>query len=1137
MNYYLSLFRFLPDKRRKMAKMLTIMKLTTIFLLVACLRVSAVGYAQNVTISVKDATLQEVFLEIYHQTGYQVFYQDAYLDKAGKVNIEVKDTPIETVLHQCLDGLGLTYSITNSTIVLKPAGTNQSPQINKSNIPPVTGKVKDAEGNPIPGAVVMVKGTQRGTATDADGKYTLPLQPQDKFLIFSFVGMKGAEVEIKGRTVIDQVMEKAVAKIDEVVVTGIFTKKAASYTGSAVTVQAKELQQFGNRNVVTSLRNIEPSFNIVENNLFGSDPNRLPEIQIRGNSSVPNVTQLQDQTRVGLNTPLIILDGFESTLQKLIDINENEVESITVLKDASATAIYGSRGANGVVVVQTKAPTAGKLRITYRGDVNVEAPDLTAYSLLNARDKLDLEQKVGLYNYARAETDVPLKRYYNWVLNEVNSGVNTDWMAIPLRMGVGQRHNFRLEGGDQTFRYSASVQNNNIQGVMKGSFRNTFNGTINLTYMLKGIKFTNQLNIGIGNNQNSPYGASSVYNLLGGFSDYVKLNPYWRPYDANGNVNKYLGDPGNYDYTSRWNSLPTNPLYNATLNGFDKTKTSSIVNNFAIEWTVVKDLVLRSRIGFTLNMDQNDIFRSADNTAFANYTIDNVFRKGDYYYDVVNGFNYDGSLSLTYSKVLAEKHSIFFGFDYNMRQNKSSEYNFRAEGFSNSNFDFPSMALQYAQGERPGGKESLVRAVGFTGNINYTYDNRYYIDASFREDGSSQFGAKKRFAPFWSTGIGWNLHSEKFMKDQTIVNRLKIRGSLGITGTQNFDAYQALSTYQYYTGDRYYNWMGAYMMGLGNDNLRWQQKMNYDIGLEAQLLKNRIAFTFDYYIGTTKDLVSSINLPPSNGFSSYVENIGTMKNTGFESKLTLFPYRDLQKGIAWSVTGVVFRNSNKIIDISQALIDAQAVINKTGGSNPNIQYQVGYSTNTIWVVPSLGIDPSTGKELYLDLAGNPTYTWSSLNLRACGNTEPKYQGNFSTMFRYKTFSANLTFGYRYGGQQYNRTLIDKVENANYQYNVDSRVYDNRWQNPGDMAGFKGLMVTTVTQMTSRFVQDEKTLNCQNINVQYDLRSAYLKKNLGLELLTFSSSMADLFYISTVKRERGTSYPFSHNISFSLSATF
>jgi hypothetical protein len=370
-----------------------------------------------------------------------------------------------------------------------------------------------------------------------------------------------------------------------------------------------------------------------------------------------------------------------------------------------------------------------------------------------------------------------------------------------------------------------------------------------------------------------------------------------------------------------------------------------------------------------------------------------------------------------------------------------------------------------------------------------------------------------------------------------VIDRLKIRGSMGITGSQNFSSYQALSTYQYYTADRYYSWMGAYMLGLGNEDLKWEQKMNYDIGLEAQLLKNRIGFTFDYYLGTTKDLVSSINLPPSNGFSSYVENIGTNRNRGFESKITVFPYRNLEKGIAWSITGAVFHNSNTIISLSQAMLDQQAAINLKGGSNPNIQYQVGYSSNTIWVVPSLGIDPSTGKELYLDKSGNPTYTWSSLDLQPCGVTEPKYQGNFSTMFRYKAFSANLTFGYRYGGQLYNTTLIDKVENANYYYNVDSRVYDNRWQKPGDNAGFKGLLVTTATQMTSRFVQDEKTLNCQNINLQYDLKSASLKKSMGIEILSFNANMADLFYISTVKRERGTTYPFSHNISFSVSAMF
>ena len=1128
MNYYLSLIRFLPDKRREMAKMLTIMKLTTILLLVACLRVSAVGYAQNVTISVKDATIQEVFLEIFHQTGYQVFYQDAYLDKADKVNIDVKDTPIETVLHQCLDGLGLTYTIKDNTIVLKPIEANQSPQINKSNIPPVTGKVKDTEGNPIPGAVVMIKGTQRGTATDADGKYTLPLQPADKFLLFSFLGMKGAEVEIKGRTVIDQVMEKAVAKIDEVVVTGIFTRKAASYTGSAVTVQAKELEQFGNRNVVTSLRNIDPSFNIVESNAFGSDPNRLPEIQIRGNSSLPNVNQLQDQTRVGLNTPLVILDGFESSLQKLLDLNQNEVESITTLKDASATAIYGSRGANGVVVIQTKAPTAGKLRVTYRGDINIETPDLTAYSLLDARDKLDLEYKVGLYNNARAEADVPTKRYYNFLLNGVNTGINTDWMAIPLHLGIGQRHNIKLEGGDDTFRYSASAQLNKIAGVMKGSDRNTFNGTINLTYKHKNVKFTNSLIIGIGNSANSPYGD---------FGDYVKMNPYWNPYDTNGKAKKIMGDPGNLDWTYRWSYLPTSPLYNATLNGFDKTKTSSIVNNFSIEWTVFDDLVLRSRIGLTKDISQSDKFRSADNTAFANYAVADIFRKGDYAYGVTNASAYDASINLSYSKIFAQKHSVFIGLDYNIRENNNSTYGFLAEGFSNSNFDFPSMALQYAQGGKPSGAEGLVRSIGITSSLNYTYNNRYYVEATFREDGSSQFGAKKRFAPFWSTGLGWNIHNEEFLKNSKVIDRLKLRGSMGVVGSQNFSAYQALSTYQYYTADRYYNWMGAYLMGLGNEDLKWQQKMNYDLGIEAQLFKQRLLFTFDYYIGTTKDLVSSIDLPPSNGFSTYIENIGTMKNRGFESKATLFVYRNPVKKISWSITGTVFQNTNQIVEISQALKDAQKAIINAGGSNPNILYREGYSTNTIWVVPSLGIDPSTGKELYLDLDGNPTYTWSSLNLSACGVTDPKFQGNFSTMFRYKNFSANLTFGYRYGGQLYNQTLIDKVENAVYSYNVDSRVYDNRWSQPGDNAGFKGLDVTTKTQMTSRFVQDEKTLNCQNINLQYDLRGNSLKQNLGIEILTFSANMADLFYISTVKRERGTSYPFSHNISFSVSAMF
>ncbi len=1094
----------------------------------------------NITVGFKNENLKSVLVKIEKISGFNFVYPSEEVVKYNNLSLPRENRTFEKTLELLLNPTSLNFKQVNNSIILfkretalpkedVPVATPAlSVDLLANAVKPISGRVLNADGEPIVGASVIVKGATGGSVTNAEGYFKINVEDKDRILVVSFVGYKKQEITINDRKVINIVLEEKTDQINEVVITGIFTRKSSTYTGSAVTVSSKELLQFGNRNLITSLRNVEPSFNIIESNTFGSDPNRLPEIQIRGNSSLPNVTQLQDQTRVGLNTPLVIWDGFESTLQKLLDINANEVESITILKDASATAIYGSRGANGVVIITTKPPKPGKLRISYRGDLNVEVPDLSAYSVLEAREKLDLEQKIGLYTTPRAENQVPLTRYYNFLLNEVNSGVNTYWLSQPLATSIDQRHNIRLEGGDQAFRYSASAQVNNVQGVMKGSYRKNFNGTINLSYVYKNIKFSNSLIIGITNTANSPYGT---------FSDYVNMNSYWRLYDSSGKLNKVLGNPGNTDYTNRWSTLPTNPMYNATLNTFDKNNATALTNNTSIEWALTKDLQFRTRLGLTKITDQSDKFRPSDHTAFANYSVADVFRKGDYAYGVGNTMNYDGSVSLNYTKLIAQKHSIFAGIDYNVRQNKNSTYNFLAEGFNNPNFDLISTALQYAQNGKPSGAESLSRAVGITANVNYAYKNRYFVDASYRVDGSSQFGSNKRFAPFWSTGLGWNLEKEAFLRDAKFINRLKIRGSMGITGSQNFSSYQALSTYQYYTADRYYNWMGAYLLGLGNPDLQWQQKMNYDLGIEAQLFNQRISIIADYYVGTTNNLVSSVNLPSSNGFNSYVENIGSMENRGFEVKVTGFLIRNPKKNIAWSVTAAFFQNKNKINTISQALKDAQKAIEMAGGSNPNILYREGYSTNTIWTVPSLGIDPSTGKELYQSKNGTPTFTWNSLDLASAGVSDPKIQGNFSSMFRYKTFSANISFGYRFGGQLYNQTLINKVENANYNYNVDSRVYENRWQKPGDQSPFKGLMVTTATQMTSRFVQDEKTLNCQNINLQYDLVSESLKRKLNLELLSFSVSMADAFYISSVKRERGLSYPFSRQVSFSISATF
>ena len=335
------------------------------------------------------------------------------------------------------------------------------------------------------------------------------------------------------------------------------------------------------QNLLATLRNIDPSINVVMDNALGSNPNVIPEINIRGNSSLPmSVDELNQQASKQLNAPLVIMDGFEITLQKLMDFNDEEIESINILKDASATAIYGSRGANGVIVVTTKAPQAGKLKIYVQGGMNIEMPDLSSYDLLNARDKLELERIVGLYD---DEDDVvndrALKEKYGQLYSEVLKGVNTHWLSQPIQTGIGQKYNLRLEGGNESFRWGTNISYNSVIGAMKGSKRNTFSGTVTLSYSVKNVLFKNQTSIDINKGVESKYGT---------FSDYAKMNPYYRIKDENEEYIKEYTIKGTKQY---------NPLYNAQLGVIDEDKYTLITNNFSIEWSINHDLRLRAQLG------------------------------------------------------------------------------------------------------------------------------------------------------------------------------------------------------------------------------------------------------------------------------------------------------------------------------------------------------------------------------------------------------------------------------------------------------------------------------------------------------------------------------------------------------------
>lgn len=1119
--------RIAPFPKKEIRKWSKILLVNFVFIVLPCASVVAQENSseeKKITVQYSGKTILEVLEDLKAKMGYTFVHKQNDISNDVKITETFRNATLDEVLKKVLVAHGYDYSIEGRVIVIKKSA--KSPQSVKREMSAIQGNVVDEKGKSIPGVTILLKGTSLGSATDADGHFRIDV-PKDQHvvLLFSFIGMKSQEVVYKGENSLKVVLKEDVVEIDEVVVTGIFSKSAKSYTGAVSVVTEKELKSYGNRNILTTLRNIDPAFNILENNTYGSNPNKLPEIQIRGAANMPDIDQLQSSTNAELKTPLIIMDGFEISLQRMMDLDDNEVKSITLLKDASATAIYGSRGANGVVVIETKEPEAGKLKFTYTGNLNVEIPDLSDYDVLNAREKLDLEVQSGYYEKERLSDRLPLLERYNKVLQAIDRGVDTYWLSKPLRIGMGHRHNVKIEGGDKSFRYSASLQFNHVAGVMKESFRDNFNGGINLSYKTSNLLFRNSLTIGYNKSQESPYGS---------FSQYVSLNPYWTPTDENGNQKKFLEE------SPHWSSTyPANPLYNATLNTKNTSNYTDITNNFSIEWKPVRELTLRGTFGFTSQTKSNDNYTPPEHTKFASYiSEETAFRKGSYVYGTGKSLRYNFSLTANYSKVFAGKHMIFAGLNMDLDNNEQSNYSFSVEGFPSGSLDFLAVAMQYLKDGKPGGSESQSRRVGFVGNVSYSYTDRFFVDASFRTDGSSLYGADSRFAPFWSTGIGWNLHHENFMQDIAWMDRMKVRASVGQTGSNNFSAYEAMATYGYSLNDRYYQWMGANLKALANPNLQWQKTMKYDVGVELDLFNNRVRLIGDVYLERTNSLMSSLELPLSNGFTSYKANIGELENKGFELKATIFALRDTERQLIWSITGSLVHNKDKILKLSETMKASNERLLATGGSIPNRVWKEGESQNAIYVVQSLGIDPSTGKELFLKKNGEVSYTWNANDRVYAGLRLPKYRGNLNTTFRWRDLSINLSFGYEWGGQEYNETLVNRVENADKKFNVDRRVYEERWMHAGDKTFFKGINERTATQATSRFVQDKTVFTCQNANVTYEFRdNEWLKRNIGLQNLTLRGNISDLFRISTIKQERGTAYPFSRQFSCSLSATF
>jgi TonB-linked SusC/RagA family outer membrane protein len=1083
--------------------------------------------AQSVTLSAKNMPLKEVFSSIKQQTGYTFFGRNELFKTGKPVTLSVQNMPLTQALDMVLREQPIQYRINGTQIILshKENSIPQAPaQLNAGTIAaevfPVTGMIYNSDGMPLPGATVTLKGTKLSTVSNMKGEFVINASRGD-ILLISFVGYTTAQVTVASAATVNVTLNLDDKHMNDVVVTGIVNRKAETFSGASVKITKEELLKSGGVNVFQSLKNIEPSLKITDDFKNGSNPNVMPSMQIRGTSSFPNTGQYTSDP----NLPLFIVDGFESTVQKVNDLDMNRIESVTILKDAASKAIYGSRAANGVVVIETIKVTPGDLRVDYTGTLNIESPDLSSYNLTNSTEKLQLEQMLGAYAPTSGVPAYGLSKdsLYYANLKAIQSGVNTNWLAQPVRTGIGYRHSVNMEVGTKALTAGASLFVNDMAGAMKGSDRNSYGGSINLMYRTSKVFFRNLFQYTVTKSTESPYGD---------FSQYALLNPYWTPKNPDGTVSQLLGLGPVY-------SAPVyNPLYNVPYYT-NSSQYNNVTNNTYLEYTFNPHLKLNGRLGLSKDVSGSDVFYSSKNTRFINYADSLFFQKGSY--DKGNGVasTVSSDLYLNYNKSFG-KHHIFANAGGLIRQDKSENYTYSAVGFPNDRMDNIMFANQYDPNKKPSGSQSINREIGFLGIGNYSYADKYFVDLTLRRNASSQFGSKNRWGTFWSVGGGWNIHKEAFFSGlSSVFKQFKLRSSIGYTGSQNFSSDQSMLLYQYFTNASYQNMVGATLNGLANSSLKWQQKYEFNVGLDMNIL-DKIVARVDFYRATTENLITPVSTPPSLGFPSYTDNLGQMLNTGYEFKVVYNCFVNPRNNSSLSLFVNGTSNINSIQKISNSLQSYNQLMSDSSKktNKPLVQFQEGQPMDAIWAVKSMGIDPATGQEIYVKKNGKVTNVWDPTDEVVVGAPDPKLYGNFGANYSYKGFSTGITFRYTIGGQLYNQTLVDKVENASVNNNVDKRAFYDSWKKPGDVALYRSIgLYSTTTYATSRFVQNQNDLNISSIYLSYDFyKSAFLQK-MKMKKLRVMLNMNDVTQFSSIRIERGTSYPFAHTYSFSVFANF
>jgi TonB-dependent starch-binding outer membrane protein SusC len=1034
---------------------------------------------QKITISFQKTSIKEILKEIERQTDYRFFYQTDQIDVQKKVDLELSAATVPGVLNELFRGSNVYYEINGKRILLKNNNHLEKKSINSTiqeitllgrrgfDLPSVQdfvvkGRVTGEGNEPLPGVNILEKGTLNGTITNLDGSYTLSVSNGNAILVFSFIGMTTEEIALGGRSRIDVKLQTDIKALQEVVVVGYGTVKKSDLTGSVAQVNEEQIKAMPIVALDRAIQGRAPGVHVTQNSARPGGPTT---IRIRGTGSV-----------TAGNEPLYVIDGYP--IGDLNSINPNDIESIEILKDASATAIYGSRGSNGVILVTTKRGKAGQQAVSFESFYGVQSVT-RKIPLLNSQQYAEFinEARVnggGQPYFDGSGPDRPLPSQL---------GEGTDWQDKIFRNAPIQNYQLALSGGNNKTRYAISGNLYNQDGVVVNSNFKRYTLRTNLDHEVSSrIKvglsiqgaFTDETRVRVEGGGQQSAGATNAA---------LNYPPVFPVYNPNGTYFRNMGTLNGRQVD--------NPLGIANENK-NKIYGSRILTNAFVDIKITDDLVFRSSLGANISNWKNNWYATRQTNLGQSMNGDATVSSG-------MDLNWLNENVLSYTKTLNEKHNISGVLGYTAQASYGEFFTANARNFSD---DF---ALYHNLGagstlRAPSSGASEWGLISYLARANYGYDNRYLFTFTARADGSSRFGSNRKYGFFPSGAVAWRAINEDFMKTQSLFSDLKVRATYGFTGNQEIGNYQFLSSIMPVTSSL----GGTLIVGgaqnrVGNQDLGWEKNSQLDIGVDFGILKNKIQVTADYYIKTTSDLLIQVNIPQSSGFSNSLQNIGSVENRGLE--LAINTVNVERSDFQWFTEFNVSFNKNKVLSIDN---DRTELIQ---GSFENVNSynitRVGEPLGSFYgrivdgifqtqeeINNSAQKNARPGDFKFRDINGDGVINDSDRTI--IGNPNPKFFGGFNNTFKFKNFDLNIFLQGTFGNDIMNFQRFETL-NLNGQNNQSTEVL-NRWTPSNPSNTIPRANIGGGQRIFSTFhMEDGSFVRVRNISLGYTIPSSLSQK--------------------------------------------